>query len=150
MLYWYLITDLGSMAFGRLWLQIGMSGWLTGDYSLRCQPVDYSDRPQVLRVGLRRLPLINTICTLLFVYLFCCRLLLALLKKKDETLKKITCQCTYDVGTHFYEEKMFVFKIFTKFSVIGTNKILWKIDRLYLYRKLVSHKFLLNCYLKLD
>lgn len=39
------------MASGRLWLQIGMSGWLTGDYSLRCQPVDYSDRPKVLRVG---------------------------------------------------------------------------------------------------
>ncbi|XP_014210495.1 elongation of very long chain fatty acids protein AAEL008004 [Copidosoma floridanum] len=34
------------------WLfhEIGMSGWLTGEYSLRCQPVDYSDRPQVLRM----------------------------------------------------------------------------------------------------
>ncbi|XP_050589156.1 elongation of very long chain fatty acids protein AAEL008004-like isoform X3 [Bombus affinis] len=31
-------------------VRIGMSGWLTGDYSLRCQPVDYSDRPQVLRM----------------------------------------------------------------------------------------------------
>uniref|UniRef100_A0ABD2WGF7 Elongation of very long chain fatty acids protein n=1 Tax=Trichogramma kaykai TaxID=54128 RepID=A0ABD2WGF7_9HYME len=31
-------------------IRIGMSGWLTGDYSLRCQPVDYSDRPQVLRM----------------------------------------------------------------------------------------------------
>lgn len=41
----------GQMASGRMWLQIGMSGWLTGDYSLRCQPVDYSDRPEVLRVG---------------------------------------------------------------------------------------------------
>lgn len=39
------------MASGRMWLQIGMSGWLTGDYSLRCQPVDYSNRPDVLRVG---------------------------------------------------------------------------------------------------
>lgn len=46
----YLIDQL-RMAFGRMWLQIGISGWLTGDYSLRCQPVDYSDRPEVLRVG---------------------------------------------------------------------------------------------------
>lgn len=38
------------MALGRMWLQIGISGWLTGDYSLRCQPVDYSDRPEVLRM----------------------------------------------------------------------------------------------------
>ncbi|XP_014485159.1 PREDICTED: elongation of very long chain fatty acids protein AAEL008004-like isoform X2 [Dinoponera quadriceps] len=38
------------MAPGRLWLQIGMSGWLTGDYSLRCQPVDYSNKPQILRM----------------------------------------------------------------------------------------------------
>ncbi|KYN10707.1 hypothetical protein ALC57_17314 [Trachymyrmex cornetzi] len=30
-------------------IRIGISGWLTGDYSLRCQPVDYSDRPEVLR-----------------------------------------------------------------------------------------------------
>jgi len=34
-----------------MWLQIGISGWLTGDYSLRCQPVDYSNKPEVLRVG---------------------------------------------------------------------------------------------------
>ncbi|XP_057332927.1 elongation of very long chain fatty acids protein AAEL008004 isoform X2 [Microplitis mediator] len=33
-----------------LFYEIGMSGWLTGDYSLKCQPVDYSDRPQVLRM----------------------------------------------------------------------------------------------------
>ncbi|XP_058806697.1 elongation of very long chain fatty acids protein AAEL008004-like isoform X2 [Phymastichus coffea] len=33
-----------------LFYEIGMSGWLTGEYSLRCQPVDYSDRPQVLRM----------------------------------------------------------------------------------------------------
>ncbi|KAJ8667636.1 hypothetical protein QAD02_009299, partial [Eretmocerus hayati] len=33
-----------------LFYEIGMSGWLTGDYSLRCQPVDYSDRPQTLRM----------------------------------------------------------------------------------------------------
>lgn len=39
------------MVSGRMWLQIGMSGWLTGDYSLRCQPVDYSNRSEVLRVG---------------------------------------------------------------------------------------------------
>nr|KAF7433890.1 hypothetical protein H0235_002081 [Vespula pensylvanica] len=31
-------------------IKIGMSGWLTGEYSLKCQPVDYSERPQVLRV----------------------------------------------------------------------------------------------------
>jgi hypothetical protein len=63
-------SDLGSMAFGRLWLQIGMSGWLTGDYSLRCQPVDYSDRPQVLRVGLPSALLTNIshLCTT-FCYL---------------------------------------------------------------------------------
>ncbi|XP_043249765.1 elongation of very long chain fatty acids protein AAEL008004-like isoform X1 [Colletes gigas] len=34
-----------------LFYEIGMSGWLTGDYSLKCQPVDYSDRPQVLRMA---------------------------------------------------------------------------------------------------
>lgn len=39
------------LASGRLWLQIGMSGWLTGEYSLRCQPVDTSDRPSAIRVG---------------------------------------------------------------------------------------------------
>uniref|UniRef100_A0A0C9RVW1 Elongation of very long chain fatty acids protein n=1 Tax=Fopius arisanus TaxID=64838 RepID=A0A0C9RVW1_9HYME len=33
-----------------LFYEISMAGWLTGDYSLRCQPVDYSDRPQVLRM----------------------------------------------------------------------------------------------------
>lgn len=33
-----------------LFYEIGMSGWLNGEYSLRCQPVDYSDRPQVLRM----------------------------------------------------------------------------------------------------
>ncbi|XP_024879210.1 elongation of very long chain fatty acids protein AAEL008004 isoform X3 [Temnothorax curvispinosus] len=31
-------------------IRIGISGWLTGNYSLRCQPVDYSDRPEVLRM----------------------------------------------------------------------------------------------------
>ncbi|XP_046742153.1 elongation of very long chain fatty acids protein AAEL008004-like isoform X1 [Diprion similis] len=31
-------------------IRIGDSGWFTGDYSLRCQPVDYSDRPQVMRM----------------------------------------------------------------------------------------------------
>ncbi|EZA51593.1 Elongation of very long chain fatty acids protein [Ooceraea biroi] len=31
-------------------IRIGMSGWLTGGYSLRCQPVDYSDKPEVLRM----------------------------------------------------------------------------------------------------
>lgn len=32
------------------WLQIGMSGWFT-HYSLRCQPVDYSDNPSAIRVS---------------------------------------------------------------------------------------------------
>lgn len=32
------------------WLQVGMGGWFT-DYSLRCQPVDYSDSPQAIRVS---------------------------------------------------------------------------------------------------
>jgi elongation of very long chain fatty acids protein 7 len=32
-------------------LQIGMSGWFTGEYSLRCQPVDYSNEPSALRVS---------------------------------------------------------------------------------------------------
>ncbi|XP_068898145.1 very long chain fatty acid elongase AAEL008004-like isoform X3 [Tenebrio molitor] len=31
-------------------LQIGMSGWFTGEYSLRCQPVDYSNEPSALRM----------------------------------------------------------------------------------------------------
>lgn len=39
------------IAFSWLWLQISMSGWLTGDYSLRCQPVEYEDDTRVLRVG---------------------------------------------------------------------------------------------------
>lgn len=47
----FLSPDWWRMASGRMWLQIGISGWLTGDYSLRCQPVDYSDSPEVLRVG---------------------------------------------------------------------------------------------------
>lgn len=33
-----------------LHLQIGISGWLTGHYSFRCQPVDYSNNPRTLRV----------------------------------------------------------------------------------------------------
>lgn len=32
------------------WLQVGMGGWFT-DYSLRCQPVDYTDSPQAIRVS---------------------------------------------------------------------------------------------------
>lgn len=47
-----IVYNLFQMVFSAwLFYEIGMSGWLTGDYSLRCQPVDYSDRPQVLRVG---------------------------------------------------------------------------------------------------
>lgn len=49
--YFRLFIDRWRMASGRMWLQLGISGWLTGDYSLRCQPVDYSDKPEVLRVG---------------------------------------------------------------------------------------------------
>lgn len=46
-----IIYNLFQMVFSAwLFYEIGMSGWLTGDYSLRCQPVDYSDRPQVLRM----------------------------------------------------------------------------------------------------
>lgn len=34
-----------------LWyLQIALSGWLTGHYNFRCQPVDYSNSPRTLRV----------------------------------------------------------------------------------------------------
>jgi len=31
--------------------QIGISGWFTGRYSLRCQPVDYSSHPTAIRVS---------------------------------------------------------------------------------------------------
>lgn len=31
-------------------LQIALSGWLTGHYNFRCQPVDYSNSPRTLRV----------------------------------------------------------------------------------------------------
>ncbi|XP_031827281.1 very long chain fatty acid elongase AAEL008004 [Nomia melanderi] len=34
-----------------LFYEIGMSGWLTGEYSLRCQPVDTSDRPMAIRMA---------------------------------------------------------------------------------------------------
>ncbi|XP_012263954.1 elongation of very long chain fatty acids protein AAEL008004-like isoform X2 [Athalia rosae] len=34
-----------------LFYEIGISGWFTGDYSLTCQPVEYDDRPQVLRMA---------------------------------------------------------------------------------------------------
>lgn len=33
-----------------LFLEIGMSGWLTGRYSLRCEPVDYSNHPVTIRM----------------------------------------------------------------------------------------------------
>ncbi|PNF37535.1 Elongation of very long chain fatty acids protein AAEL008004 [Cryptotermes secundus] len=32
-----------------LFIEIGMSGWLTGRYSLRCEPVDYSSHPVTIR-----------------------------------------------------------------------------------------------------
>lgn len=31
--------------------QIGISGWFTGEYNIRCQPVDYSDSPSATRVS---------------------------------------------------------------------------------------------------
>lgn len=34
-----------------LFYEIGMSGWLTGDYSLKCQPVDRSTRPLAVRMA---------------------------------------------------------------------------------------------------
>ncbi|KAJ3626133.1 hypothetical protein MTP99_016651 [Tenebrio molitor] len=33
-----------------LFYEMGMSGWFTGEYSLRCQPVDYSNEPSALRM----------------------------------------------------------------------------------------------------
>lgn len=36
--------------FQSCYLQIGKSGWLTGHYSFRCQPVDYSNHPSTMRV----------------------------------------------------------------------------------------------------
>jgi hypothetical protein len=32
-------------------LQIGISGWLTGHYNFRCQPVEYNNSPRTLRVS---------------------------------------------------------------------------------------------------
>lgn len=35
-----------------LWLlQLGVSGWFTGHYNFRCQPVDYSNHPKTIRVS---------------------------------------------------------------------------------------------------
>lgn len=46
-----IVYNLFQMVFSAwLFYEIGMSGWLTGDYSIRCQPVDYSDRPQAMRM----------------------------------------------------------------------------------------------------
>lgn len=33
-----------------LFYEIGVSGWLTGHYNFRCQPVDYSNHPKTLRM----------------------------------------------------------------------------------------------------
>ncbi|KAJ8918577.1 hypothetical protein NQ315_013082 [Exocentrus adspersus] len=33
-----------------LWYEVGMGGWLTGEYSLRCQPVDYTNKPSTIRM----------------------------------------------------------------------------------------------------
>ncbi|XP_012154335.1 very long chain fatty acid elongase AAEL008004 isoform X1 [Megachile rotundata] len=46
-----IVYNLFQMVFSAwLFYEIAMSGWLTGDYSIRCQPVDYSDRPQAMRM----------------------------------------------------------------------------------------------------
>lgn len=37
-----------------LLLQIAFSGWLTGHYNFRCQPVDYSNNPRTLRVCVKK------------------------------------------------------------------------------------------------
>ena len=41
--------------FEQCYLQIGRSGWLTGHYNFRCQPVDYSNHPSTLRVIFQRI-----------------------------------------------------------------------------------------------
>ncbi|XP_076265655.1 very long chain fatty acid elongase AAEL008004-like isoform X2 [Rhynchophorus ferrugineus] len=33
-----------------IFYSIGMGGWFTGEYSLRCQPVDYSNKPSTIRM----------------------------------------------------------------------------------------------------
>ncbi|XP_066261018.1 very long chain fatty acid elongase AAEL008004-like [Euwallacea similis] len=33
-----------------LFYQIGMGGWFTGEYSLKCQPIDYSNKPSTIRM----------------------------------------------------------------------------------------------------
>lgn len=45
----YLLRNKPSI-FEKCYLQIGFSGWLTGHYNFRCQPVDYSNHPNTLRV----------------------------------------------------------------------------------------------------
>lgn len=32
-------------------LQLGISGWLTGRYNFQCEPVDYTNNPMTLRVS---------------------------------------------------------------------------------------------------
>ncbi|KAJ8984836.1 hypothetical protein NQ317_013036 [Molorchus minor] len=33
-----------------IWYEVGMGGWFTGEYSLKCQPVDYSNKPSTIRM----------------------------------------------------------------------------------------------------
>lgn len=47
LIYYNLFQVLFSM---WLFIEIGMSGWLTGRYSLRCEPVDYSSHPVTIRM----------------------------------------------------------------------------------------------------
>lgn len=46
-----ILYNLGQVIFSAwLFYQIGMGGWFTGEYSLRCQPVDYSNKPSTIRM----------------------------------------------------------------------------------------------------
>lgn len=63
-----------SSIFEPCYLQIGISGWLTGHYNFRCQPVDYSNHPSTLRVILPPNDDINYcdfVFDLCFIILFC-------------------------------------------------------------------------------
>ncbi|XP_017847072.1 elongation of very long chain fatty acids protein AAEL008004 isoform X1 [Drosophila busckii] len=48
----FLVIYNASQVVFSAWLfyEIGVSGWLTGHYSFRCQPVDYSNNPRTLRM----------------------------------------------------------------------------------------------------
>lgn len=49
--YVLIVYNLFQVLFSTwLFYELSMSGWLTGHYSLRCQPVDYSNHPVTLRM----------------------------------------------------------------------------------------------------